>query len=70
MNADELVSITMMKARTLEADQLEPFLTTMAIACLATMRGTYGDDFVDGWLQSAVQEKNPIKIKAILVQQH
>jgi len=68
MKADDLVNETMGKAQTLDADQLDPFFTNMAIISVATLRGIHGDQFIADFLTAALSDENPIKIEAHLRQ--
>jgi hypothetical protein len=64
MKGLELVSKVMADARMLEEKELEIFLSTANAACIAIMRGTYGDEYVNAYLTAALEDENPPTVRA------
>jgi hypothetical protein len=68
MKADKLVNEILKQMSVLDVDQMEVYVDMMATAMICTMRGLHGDDYVNGFLTSALNDEDPVKITPHLKQ--
>ena len=62
MKADDLVNKTMEAAQKLNSGEVDKFFIQINVLSLGVLRGVHGDEFIRDFLQSAMDDRKPIRI--------
>jgi len=62
LKADDLVNKTMEAAQKLNSGEVDKFFIQINVLSLGVLRGVHGDEFIRDFLQSAMDDRKPIRI--------